>query len=310
MVSLLMKKSDEFDLEIGEYKLRITNPKKFLWPEDQITKLDYIHYLIAVAPVILPYLRDRLLTTIRYPDGIHGKSFYQKNRPEHAPEWIETQYWRETNYILPNNLETLIWLGNQACLELHVSFNKYQRERFPTELVFDLDPTDVENYELVLEVAGKIKEVLDSLGLFSQAKTSGASGLQIYIPITEHYTYDQTRKLNKFIAEYIASKNPQQVTLERLVKNRGTKLYFDYLQHWEGRTLPAPYSTRARKGGTVSTPVTWDEVKSGFRPTDFTILNILERIKNKGDLFSSITTEKKEQSLDELLAFLEQKQLD
>ncbi|MBP1933402.1 non-homologous end-joining DNA ligase [Ammoniphilus resinae] len=310
MVSVLMKKSEEFDLEIGERKLRITNPAKLLWPEDAITKLDYIHYLIAVAPVMLPYLHDRLLTTIRYPDGIHGKSFYQKNRPEHAPEWIESCYWRETNYVLANKLETLIWLGNQACLELHVSFNKYQREQFPTELVFDLDPTDVENYELVLEVASKIKEVLDSLGLFSQAKTSGASGLQIYIPIVERYTYDQTRKLNKFIAEYIVGKNPQQVTLERLVKNRGTKLYFDYIQHGEGRTLPAPYSTRARGGGTVSTPVTWEEVQSGFHPTDFTIRNIMERIKSIGDLFASITTEKKEQSLDEILAFLKQKQLD
>ncbi|WP_036720736.1 non-homologous end-joining DNA ligase [Paenibacillus harenae] len=294
----------EFEIEVEGRTLRITNPEKPLWPEAQISKLDYIKYLIEMAPCLLSYAKDRLLTTIRYPNGIHGKSFYQKNAPDHAPDWVATHAWRENNYILANDIPTLVWLGNQACLELHVTFNLYDRPNLPTELVFDLDPTDVDNFSLVLEVALRIKEVIDSLGLVSQPKTSGSSGLQIYIPIEVRYTYEQTRHLNKFIAHYIADKYPQLVTIERLVKNRGTKLYFDYIQHGEGRTLPAPYSLRARKEGSVSTPVTWEEVRTGFSPRDFTIKNVKQRVDEKGDLFEFITTNKVKQSIDHLLQFI------
>lgn len=294
----------EFEFEVEGHTLRITNPEKLLWPEAQITKLDYIKYLIEMAPYLLSYAKDRLLTTIRYPNGIHGKSFYQKNLPAHAPAWVATHVWRDTNYILANDIPTLVWLGNQACLELHVSFNLYNQPKLPTELVFDLDPTDVDNFSLVLEVALRIKEVLDSLGLVSQPKTSGASGLQIYIPLEVRYTYEQTRSLNKFIAQYTADKYPQLVTVERLVKNRGTKLYFDYIQHGEGRTLPAPYSPRARKEGSVSTPVTWEEVRIGFSPRDFTIKNVKQRVDKKGDFFDLMTKQKAKQSIDQLLQFI------
>ncbi|RCW49130.1 non-homologous end-joining DNA ligase [Paenibacillus prosopidis] len=294
----------EFEFEVEGHTLRITNPEKLLWPEAEITKLDYIKYLIEMAPYLLSYAKDRLLTTIRYPNGIHGKSFYQKNLPAHAPAWVATHVWRDTNYILANDIPTLVWLGNQACLELHVSFNLYYQPKLPTELVFDLDPTDVDNFSLVLEVALRIKEVLDSLGLVSQPKTSGASGLQIYIPLEVRYTYEQTRSLNKFIAQYTADKYPQLVTVERLVKNRGTKLYFDYIQHGEGRTLPAPYSPRARKEGSVSTPVTWEEVRIGFSPRDFTIKNVKQRVDKMGDFFVLMTKQKAKQSIDQLLQFI------
>ena len=293
-----------FEIEVEGKSIRITNPEKLLWPDIEISKMDYIRYLVDMSPYILPYVQNRLLTTIRYPDGIHGKSFYQKNIPDHAPEWIQTHHWRETEYIVLHDLPTLVWLGNQACLEFHVSFNFFQRESYPTELVFDLDPTDVDNFALVLEVSLKIKEVIDSLGLYSQPKTSGASGLQIYIPIEARYTYEETHLFNKFIAQYVAEKSPKEVTLERLVKNRGKKLYFDYIQHGEGRTLPAPYSTRAREAGSVSTPVSWDEIGRGFLPTDFSMLTIGHRMEQKGDLFAPITTARRNQSLDHLLDFL------
>lgn len=295
----------QFEIEVEGHSVRITNPDKPLWPEARITKFDYIKYLIDMAAYILPYAKDRLLTTIRYPNGIDGKSFYQKNMPAQAPDWVASHIWRDTNYILANDLPTLIWLGNQACLEFHVSFNRYDQPKIPTEIVFDLDPTDVHNFSQVLEVASRIKEVLDSLGLISQPKTSGASGLQIYIPIEARYTYEQTHRLNKFIARYIADKYPEHVTLERLVKNRGTKLYFDYIQHGEGRTLPAPYSPRARTEGTVSAPVTWDEIRRGFTPRDFTINNIKGRVERIGDLFEVMTSRKINQSIDQLLQFIQ-----
>lgn len=293
-----------FEIEVEGKSIRITNPEKLLWPEVEVRKMDYIRYLVDMSPYILPYVQNRLLTTIRFPHGIDGKSFYQKNIPEHSPEWISTYLWRDTEYIVPRDLPTLVWLGNQACLELHVTFNTIQQELYPTELVFDLDPTDLTNYPHVLEISLKIKEVIDSLGLYSQPKTSGATGLQIYIPIEPKYTYQETHLLNKFIAQYVAEKYPEQVTLERLVKNRGKKLYFDYIQHGEGRTLPAPYSARAREAASVSAPVSWEEVKQGFLPTDFTMLNMRKRVEEKGDLFNSITTKKENQSLDDLLQFL------
>ncbi len=292
---------EQFDFAVDGEAVRITNPTKILWPEAKITKLDYIQYLIDMSPYILPYVKDRLLTTIRFPHGINGKSFYQKNVPTYAPHWITTYEWNETTYMLLNELPTLVWLGNQACLECHVSFNLVDKSHYPTELVFDLDPSDPSNFPLVLEVALLIKEVLDSLGLRSRVKTSGATGLQMYIPIKRRYTYKQTHQLNKFIAHYIAEKHPQLVTLERLVKNRGNKLYFDYVQHSEGKTLAAAYFPRARKEATVSTPVAWEEVNKGFHPHDFTMNNIRQRVKEKGDLFSIITTEKENQSLDDLL---------
>lgn len=293
--------SQWFDVKVNNHILRITNPNKLIWPELNVTKLDYIQYLIDMSPYLLPYVKNRILTTIRYPDGLDGKSFYQKNIPNYAPAWIATHEWNGTTYILLNDLPTLVWLGNQACLEFHVPFNFYYESNTPSEIVFDLDPSDPNDFSLVLEVALLMKDVLDSLGLVSYPKTSGATGLQIYIPIERRYTYEQTYEFNKFIAYYIVEKYPQLVTLERLVKNRGKKLYFDYIQHGEGKTLSAPYFPRARKKGTVSAPVSWEEVQAGFHPHDFTMLNMRERVKEKGALFSVITTERQEQLLDHLL---------
>ncbi|RKD25753.1 DNA polymerase domain-containing protein [Ammoniphilus oxalaticus] len=299
---------ERLEIDVEGKQLQITNPEKPLWPEIGLRKIDFIRYLIEVSPYFLAYARDRLLTTIRYPHGVEdGKSFYQKNIPKHAPDWISTHVWRDTRYILVQDLATLIWLGNQACLEFHVSFNTRQRERMPTELVFDLDPSDGDHFERVLEVALNIKKVLDGLGLSSQPKTSGATGLQIYIPIEPIYTYEEMHLLNKFIAQYVAAKYPRQVTLERWIKNRGDKLYFDYLQHGEGRTLPAPYSPRARPLGSVSAPVRWSEIERGFLPENFTMLTMPERLKKQGDLFASITTQRQNESLDEMLGFLRER---
>lgn len=296
--------SHSFTLEIEGHKVTITHPDKLLWPEMGIRKIDYLHYLIDIAPYLLPYTRHRLLTIIRYPHGISGHSFFQKNRPSYAPEWLQSRRWHETDYLLLNDLATLVWLGNQACLEFHIPFDRHASS-CPSELAFDLDPPDVSHFDLVRETALQVKQVLDSLGLFCLAKTSGASGLQIYVPLEERYTYHQTRQISHFLAQYLADRYPQTITIERLIKNRGQKLYFDYLQHGEGRTLPAPYSPRARKEATVSTPVTWEEIKQGFTPKDFTMTTIRERLQHKGDLFAPLLKEEHKQTLDELLSFIE-----
>lgn len=296
-------------IQVEGAEMKITNPDKLLWPEWGITKLTYIKYLVQIAPYMLVYMKDRFLTTIRYPDGIYGKSFYQKNVPVHAPPWVKMKDWQKVKYILCNDAKTLAWLGSQACLELHVSFNRWQKEEYPTELVFDLDPSVPDRFDQVLEVAGYFKDVFDDLGLKGVCKTSGATGIQIYVPIMIKYPYEKTRELGHFIAKYFAEKHPEIITLERLVKNRGRKLYIDYLQQWRGKTLTAPYSARAREIPTVSAPVTWDEVKRGFVPEQFTILNIIERIEKIGNLFSLVTEQENRQSLDPIFQFLEKRTL-
>lgn len=282
-------------------KVEITNPHKVLWDVPGITKIEYIQYLLTVSAYLLAYTRDRLLTMIRYPDGINGKSFYQKEIPGYAPGWLPRAKSGDKEWILLNDVATLVWVANQAALELHVPFNTYWEEDFPSELVFDLDPMEEDNFDLVREISLRTKEVLDSFGLLSVPKTSGATGIQIYVPLESRYTYEQTRLVNEFIARYIAEKYPHKVTLERSVKKRGKLLYFDYLQLWRGRTLPVPYSVRARSGAPVSAPLTWEEIEEGVLPADFTIKTIGERIKKRGDLFSPVTSPTYKQNLDDLL---------
>ncbi|USG67718.1 non-homologous end-joining DNA ligase [Brevibacillus ruminantium] len=285
-------------------ELTITNPSKMLWPEANVTKWDYIRYLLDVATPFLAYTKDRLLTVIRYPHGIGDKHFYQKNLPDYAPDWIASKRWENTVFPLCNDVATMVWMANQAALEWHVSFHLAQDET-PTELVFDLDPS-TPDFEPVVETALLLKELLDELQLPVVPKTSGATGLQLYIPIEKRYTFEETRSVGHFLATYLAEKRPDLITLERLVKNRGTKLYIDYLQPWRGKTLTAPYSTRARKEATVSAPLLWEELPH-IHPTDFTVHTLPSRLKQKGDLFQAVHDPNRRASLDSILLFLQKK---
>lgn len=296
--------SQEVVVNVENREVPISNPQKLLWPDAGVTKMDYIRYLLLISPYLLAYTRNRPLTMIRYPHGTDGKSFFQKETPVHAPSWIPQVPVDGKSRILLNDAATLVWVAGQAALELHTPFNTYDQEDYPQEIVLDLDPMDTENFALVKEVACKTKEVLDSFGLISVPKTSGATGLQIYVPLEPKYTYEETRLINEFIAQYIAAGNPGQVTLERTVNKRGKLLYFDYLQLWRGRTMPVPYSVRARPLATVSAPLTWDEVAGKASPMDFTVLTMPARIENKGDLFSAVSTTKVRQNLDEILSFI------
>jgi bifunctional non-homologous end joining protein LigD len=294
----------EYVLRADGKELTVSNPFKPLWPEAEVNKLGYIQYLMEVSPSLLPYTKNRLLTVIRYPHGIHDKHFFQKNLPDYAPEWIATKRWENTLYPLCNDLPTLIWMANQAALEWHVSFHLADDE-IPTELVFDLDPSTPE-FEPAAQAAIYLKEVLDELRLPSFVKTSGASGLQVYIPIERRYSFEQTRTVSQFVSSYLVQQHPELFTMERKVKDRGSKLYIDYLQHWRGKTLPAPYSTRARPEATVSTPLRWDEVAK-IHPTQFTVHTVPGRLKQMGDLFQPLLDPSARVSLDPILQFLKRK---
>jgi len=292
------------ELEVNGHIVRISNPEKLMWPELGIRKIDYIAKMVELSPFILPHSKDRLLTAIRYPDGVDGKSFFQKNTPEYAPEWVETAEWNDNNYTVLNSLATMVWLCNQAVLEFHTSFNLVHKENMPTDLVFDLDPSPEQQFDSVAETALLIHDTLTELNIKSWIKTSGATGLQIYIPVGGRYDYNTARKINEFFGRYFAQKYPEKITLERMVKNRGNKLYFDYLQMWNGKTITMVYSPRAVSGGNVSMPVTWEEVKHGILPENFNLLNAKERLEEKGDLFAALLMPENYQNLDFLLKFI------
>lgn len=289
-------------------EIKITNPEKMLFPKAGITKWNYIMLCARLAPFLLRYTRNRLLTTIRFPHGVEGESFYQKNAPRFSPEYIEIKQVDGTHFILLNNLPTLIWLCNLACLEFHVSFHTVDEPYFPTELVFDIDPS-TDDFTKVVEVALLVRECLNSLGLDAIAKTSGASGLQLYVPLAKTYSFEETRKVGKFIAEYLAKQHPHLVTVERMIKKRGEKVYIDYLQHWYHKTLIAPYSPRATQEATVSTPLLWEELTDQLTPVQFTLHTILPRLEEKGDLLEMLYQEEAGFDLDDILAFIHRHKL-
>ena len=294
-----MAVSDKGTIVIEGHELTITNPSKPLWPELGITKLIYLQKLIALSPYMLKYCRNRYLTVIRYPHGIHHKSFYQKNAPQPLPSFVHTAASGDIQYVHLDGLPTLLWLGNLAALEFHASFEWIGTDQ-PAEWVIDIDPS-LDDEPRIMEAAAIVGEVLHSLQIQSAPKTSGATGVQIYIPLLPGYSFDQLRALGLFIGKYITEKHPQLFTLERLKKDRGTKLYFDYLQHWPGKTLSAPYTPRARVGATVSTPLTWEEVQRGVSPLAYNLLTIEDRLLRVGDLIEHVP----KQSLAHVLSFIE-----
>ncbi|MBT2691023.1 DNA ligase D [Bacillus sp. ISL-47] len=287
-------------------EIEITHPDKPLWETPSVQKIDYIHFLREIAPYMLPFLKNRLLTVIRYPHGIFGEPFYQKNCPDYAPDFVETQMSEGINYIVCNNLKTLLWLGNQLAFEYHIPFKTIQ-SKGPSEIVFDLDPPSKDAFSLAIKAALYIKEVLDHLELISFIKTSGNKGLQIYIPLPENtYSFDETRLFTEFIAEYLVTKDPDSFTTERMKKKRGGRLYVDYIQHAEGKTIIAPYSARGHKAATVATPLFWEEVNERLTMEQFQIPNLMKRINSGGDPFQSYFQTKNIQNFFPVLDFLKQ----
>jgi len=267
--------------------VQITHPEKPVWPEIGITKDNYLYYLQMISPYLLPFLRDRPLTLIRFPHGVPGESFYQKSSPEKIPAFASTGWMDGINYVVCNNLEALLWLGNQLALELHIPFQTLQTEH-PTEIVFDLDPPSVEQFSLAVTGALDLKEIIDYFKLQSFVKTSGGKGIQLYIPLPENaFTYEEVRVFTEFVCRFLCEQKPELYTIERLKKNRHQKLYLDYVQHAEGKTIIAPYSTRGNEKGLVATPLHWEEVNEHLTPDLFTIPAVLERMKNVSNPFKN-----------------------
>ncbi|WP_234293150.1 non-homologous end-joining DNA ligase [Fictibacillus sp. FJAT-27399] len=303
------KSNQQQELNINGFKVAVTSPDKPLWPKKGLQKLHYLEYLAKIAPYLLPFLKNRALTVIRYPHGVNDERFYQKNCPDYAPDFIETVVEDEIHYIVCNTLPALLWLGNQLAFELHIPFRKIGTEA-PSEIVMDLDPPSRDEFVLSVEAAMLIHEVCQKLKLEAFVKTSGNKGLQVYIPLPENqFTFDETRRFTHFLAQYLITKEPGWFTVERLKKNRGNKCYIDYIQHAEGKTIIAPYSVRGNEEALVATPLRWEELNRDLRPETFPLDSIHQRILENGDPFAEFEDAKSNQHFGPVLDWLKEQGL-
>lgn len=269
---------DKLQLDMAQIPIDVSNTDKYLWP-DIYMKKDLLVYIREISPWMLPFLKQRALTIIRYPDGINKESFFQKNLPDYAPDYLLSN---DADFIVCNQLESLVWLANHGSIEYHVPFQQLGQTT-PLEIAFDLDPPDREHFTLAVKAARLIKQILDDLKLVSYVKTSGNKGLQVHIPIRSgSMTYEETGVFTEAVAKTLEQAYPNDFTTERLKKNRKERLYIDYLQHGKDKTLIAPYSPRATKEGTVSTPLYWHEIHQDLDPTAFTITNVADRVREIG----------------------------
>ncbi|MBS1778614.1 MAG: DNA ligase D [Bacteroidetes bacterium] len=290
----LLNPSEETQVRIiNGHELKFTNLSKIFWPVIKGTKRDMINYYYQVAPIILPYLKDRPMSLNRYPNGINGKSFYQKDMTGKAPDWIETYLYhssaddRDRNYLVCKKEADLLFMANLGSIEMNPWNSKEQSEDYPDWCVIDLDP-DKNTFEQVIECAQVTHQVLEALGVPSYCKTSGSTGLHVYIPLGAKYGYETSKEFGRAIATIVHKQLPKYTSIERLTNNRNGKMYIDFLQNRPQATLAAPYSVRPKPGATVSMPLYWDEVKKGLKISDFNIYNAIARIREMGDIFKPV----------------------
>jgi bifunctional non-homologous end joining protein LigD len=275
-------------------KVEFTNLDKTIFPKLQITKAQVIKYYIKTAPKMLAILENRPLVLTRFPDGIGKEGFYEKDAPQGTPSWVRTvkiyseTAKRDVNYVLCNDLDTLIWLANLAAIEIHMPFSEADSREKPDFVFFDVDPEPPATYEEATMVALLLKEKLDNLGLESYVKTSGKKGLHVLIPIVRERTFRETRTFVHKIGQQLAREQELVVSEFAETKKPG-KVFVDYLQNSHGRTMACPYSLRAVPEATVSTPLEWSEVKKGIKPTE---LNIFSVVKREKDLWKGILENK------------------
>ncbi|MFZ5642419.1 MAG: non-homologous end-joining DNA ligase [Bacillota bacterium] len=283
---------DKSVVRVEGREIKLTNLGKVFWPEG-LTKAHLVKYYTDIAPIIIPHLKNRPLVMKRYPDGIEGESFYQKECPDYAPDWIETYPVRHSektvNYIVCNDAATLVWLANQACIEVHAWLSLLDNVDCPDIAVMDLDPAEGATFEDVINIALLCRRAIEEYGLVPFVKTSGATGLHIFIPIISEYPFSTVTRAMEYIAELITGVYPGKATVERLVAKRTGKVYLDYLQNGRGRTMAFQYSLRPHPGAPVSTPLLWEEVeKKNIIPASFNMNTVFQRLDRYGDLLANM----------------------
>jgi bifunctional non-homologous end joining protein LigD len=290
----LLNPSDETQVrKIDGHDLKFTNLSKIFWPENNVSKRDMLNYYYQAVPYMLPYYKDRPQTLNRFPNGIYGKSFYQKDVTGKVPSWISThQYYseadaREKNFLVCTTEASLLYIASLGCIEINPWSSRTQTPDHPDWCIIDLDP-DKNTFDQVTEAARVTKKVLDGIGVSCFCKTSGSTGLHIYIPLGARYTYEESKEFGRAVAKAVHEQIPDFTSIERLTTNRNGKMYIDFLQNRPQATVAGPYSLRPKPGAPVSMPLHWEEVKKGLKMTDFNIGNAIARLKEHGDLFEGV----------------------
>jgi bifunctional non-homologous end joining protein LigD len=290
----LLNPTDETQVRIIDgHELKFQNLSKVYWPKEKITKRNMLNYYYQVAPYILPYLKDRPQTLNRYPNGIKGEAFYQKDVKGKVPGWIDTFPYhsevdgRDKEFMVCNNEASLLYIASLGCIEINPWSSTVTAPDKPTWCIIDLDP-DKNTFDQVIAAANITKQILDAIGVDAYCKTSGSSGLHIYIPFGEKYTYEDSKEFARKIAAILHAQIPKYTSIERQTKNRGGKMYIDFLQNRPQATVASVYSLRPKPGAPISMPLHWNEVKKGLKITDFTIFNAMDRIREHGDIFKRV----------------------
>ena len=311
----LLNPTDETQVRnIHGHDLKFTNLSKIYWPKEKITKRDMLNYYYQVAPYMLPYFKDRPQTLNRFPHGINGESFYQKDVKGKVPGWMATFPYhseadeRDKEFLVVSNEASLLYIASLGCIEMNPWSSRTQTPDNPDWCIIDLDP-DKNPFDKVIQTAQVTRQILESLDLPSYCKTSGSTGLHIYIPLGAKYSYEQSKEFGRSLVKLVHAELPSFTSIERYTEKRKGKLYLDFLQNRPQATVAGPYSLRPKPAAPVSTPLHWEEVKKGMRIQDFNIFNTVARLKEIGDIFKpvigkGINMEKAVKKMDALLKSL------
>jgi bifunctional non-homologous end joining protein LigD len=291
---LLTDTRDKVILEVDQRRLTFTNLNKLYYPKEGYTKRDLINYYSQVADLILPHIRDRALSLRRYPDGIEGESFFQKDASEHFPDWLRVEpiYSAHNDapirFVVADDTASLLFLANLGCIDQNPWMSRMSSLENPDFLLIDLDPQEC-SYDKIIEAAQLVRQKLDLLELYGYPKTTGGDGMHVYVPLEPVYSYEQVRSFAQLISLLVISERPELFTTHRAVSRREKgRVYFDWAQIATGKTISAPYVLRAYPGAPVATPLEWREVRLGLLPEQFHLRNVLERFARVGDLFAGV----------------------
>jgi len=298
---------DDLELTIAARDVRLTSLGKMFWPKEKITKRDLLQYYADIAPVLLPHLAERAMVMKRYPNGAGGKCFFMKRAPSPRPEWVETctidhKSGNIIDFPIAQDLPSLLWLVNLGCIDMNPWYARCDDVDRPDYVHFDLDPVPRATFATVRKAALVVRDALDALGMRPLVKTTGSSGMHLYVPIVRGPTQKQVWTFAKAFAVALAARHPKLLTSEyRIAQRPAGRVLVDYNQNAWGRTLASIYSPRPKPGATVSTPVTWDEVDDRIDMHDFTIATVPARVREIGDLWKPLLARRGRFTLDSLI---------
>ena len=289
---LLNSKDELQEIKVNGHYLTFKHLSKIYWPQEGYTKRQLLNYYYEISPFILPYLKDRPQSLNRFPNGIGGESFYHKDITATAPDWVKqypyTANGERKNFLVVEDTASILWMASLGVIEMNPWNSRIQSPDQPDWCIIDLDPTDKNTFDEVIKTALVTKEVLDQFNVLAYPKTSGSTGIHIYIPLGAKYSYKESQLFAQLIATEVHNRMPDMTSIERMTNKRKGKIYVDFLQNRPKATLAAPYSVRPKPGATVSMPLEWDEIKKGLKMNRFTMQNVLAQLRERGDIFKPV----------------------